>query len=64
LVIGEQLRWRVPVHWTSPTKGVLAERVYNLLLDAVTGDVPGAQAQIRAIQKRVKDAARSLPSTE
>ena len=64
LVIDEQLRWRVPVHWTSPTKGVLAERVCDLLLDAVTGEVPDAQTQLQSIAKRVEDAARSLRSTE
>lgn len=64
LIIGEQLRWRVPVHWTSPTKGVLVERVYDLMVDAVTGDVPGEQAQIQAIQRRVEDAARSLRRTD
>jgi hypothetical protein len=59
LIIDEQLRWRVPVHWTSPTKGVLAERVHDLMMDAVTGDILGEQAQIKIIQKRVEDAARS-----
>src|SRR3954447_22081888 len=39
LVIDEHLRWRVPVHWTSPTKGILVERVYDLVLDAATGEV-------------------------
>ncbi len=64
LVIDEHLRWRVPVHWTSPTKGILAERVYDLMMDAVTGEVPDEQAQIKKIQRRVKNAARSLRSTD
>jgi hypothetical protein len=64
LVIDEQLRWRVPVHWTSPTKGVLAERIYDLMMDAVTGEVPDPQAQIDEIQRRVADAARSLRGTD
>jgi hypothetical protein len=64
LVIDEQLRWRVPVHWTSPTKGVLAERVYDLMMDAVTGEVPEQQLQIRELQRRVDDVARALRSTD
>jgi hypothetical protein len=64
LVIDEQLRWRVPVHWTSPTKGVLAERVCDLLLDAVTGNVLDSQSQLQMILRRVEDAARSLHSPE
>lgn len=64
LVIDEQLRWRVPVHWTSPTKGILAEHICELLIDAVTGEVPNQQSQIQEIQRRVDDAARSLRSTD
>lgn len=64
LVIDDQLRWRVPVHWTSPTKGLLAERVCDLLLDAVTGDVPDPQAQLQMVLKRVAHAARPLLPTE
>ena len=64
LVIDEQLRWRVPVHWTSPTKGALVERVCDLLLDAVTGEVLDPQAQLQLIVRRVEDAARSLRSPE
>ena len=60
LVIGEQLRWRVPVHWTSPTKGILEERVHDLMMDAITGEVADPQSQIQKIQRRVQDAARSL----
>lgn len=64
LVIDEQLQWRVSVHWTSPTRGVLTERVYDLMMDAVTGEVPDQQAQLEEIQRRVADAARSLCSTD
>jgi hypothetical protein len=64
LVIDEQLRWRVPIHWTSPTRGILAEHVYDLMIDAVTGEVPNQQLQIQEIQRRVDDAARSLRSTD
>lgn len=64
LVIDEQLRWRVPVHWTSPSKGILAERICDLLLDAVTGDVSDPQVQLQIIARRVEDAARSLRSPE
>lgn len=64
LVIDDQLRWRVPVHWTSPTKGLLAERVCDLLLDAVSGDVPDPQAQLQMVLKRVAHAARPLLPTE
>jgi hypothetical protein len=60
LVIGEQLRWRVPVHWTSPTKGILEERVHDLMMDAITGEVADPQSRIQKIQRRVQDAARSL----
>jgi hypothetical protein len=62
LVIDEQLRWRILVHWTSPTKGVLAERVYDLVMDAVTGEVPDQQAQLDEIRRRVADAASGLSS--
>ena len=59
LVIDEQLRWRVPVHWTSPTKGVLTERVYDLMMDAVTGEVPDQKTQIEEIQRRVAEVGNS-----
>lgn len=63
LMIDDQLRWRVPVHWTSPTKGLLTERVCDLLLDAATGEVSDPQGQLHTILKRVEDAARSIRST-
>jgi hypothetical protein len=63
LVIGEQLLWRVPVQWTSPTHGRLAEHVCDLLVDATTGEVLDQASQIQVIQRRVEHAAHSLRST-
>jgi len=47
LLVDERLVWRVPVQWASPTKGVLAQQVVQVLVDAVSGELmpnsPSAQ---------------------
>jgi hypothetical protein len=64
LVIGERLLWRVPVQWTSPTQGLLAERVCDVLVDAMTGEVLDQANQTQMIQRRVEHAAHSLRSAD
>jgi hypothetical protein len=60
LIIGEPLYWRVPLHWTSPTKGVLEARVADILVDAITGEIVDPLNKILEIQHNVKRAARTL----
>jgi hypothetical protein len=63
-IIGEQLIWRVPVHWTSPSKGILAEQIADVLIDARSGEVLNADTQIRTVEEQVKHAAGSLRGTD
>ena len=37
LLVGEQLLWRVPVAWTSPTLGVFMPNISYVMVDASTG---------------------------
>lgn len=64
LIIGEQLIWRVPVHWTSPSKGILAEHIADVLIDAISGEVLNADTQIRTVEEQVKHAAGSFRGTD
>lgn len=62
LFIGEQLYWRVPLQWTSPTRGVLEAHIAEVLVDATTGELVDPLNKIVEIQKNVKRAARTLPT--
>jgi hypothetical protein len=63
LVIDSQLVWRVPVHWTSSTQGILVRHIAAVLVDAVTGEILNQSMQSETILKRVEDAARPPQST-
>ena len=61
LLVGEKLIWRVPVQWTSPTRGVLAHDVGQVMVDAVTGEILSSQdTTAQEIQQRVAAFAHSL----
>lgn len=60
LLLGETLVWRVPVKWTSPQNGVLTDRICEVLVDALTGDVMDKGAKSQEIQGNVERAARAL----
>jgi hypothetical protein len=62
LMIGDQLVWRVPVHWTSPTTGVRAQSVGHILVDAMTGELLAGPSTAREMQQRVAALAHSLRS--
>ncbi len=62
LMLGERLTWRVPIRWTSPTRGVLARMELAILIDATSGDfVPGSPTS-QEIEDHVANLARSLRS--
>lgn len=63
LLAGERLIWRVPVQWTSPTKGVLARNVGQVMVDAVTGEILSNQETIQELHQYVAAFARSLASS-
>jgi len=60
LVLTEQLVWRVPVDWTSPTRGVLAHTALFILVDAVTGALLPASPTPQEIENHVAALARTL----
>ena len=60
LVLGSILRWRIPVRWTSPTQGVLAERVCDVYVDATDGSMIDAEAKKQEIHQQVERYARAL----
>lgn len=60
LVLAEQLVWRVPVDWTSPTRGVLARTALFILVDAVTGALLPASPTPQEIENHVAALARTL----
>jgi hypothetical protein len=62
LVVGDQLVWRVPLLWTSPTQGVLAQTVGPILVDALTGEILAGPSTAQEIQQRVAAFAHSLRS--
>lgn len=60
LLVDDRLVWRVPVEWTSPTKGVLAQQVGHVLVDAMSGDLIPNSATLQEIERRVTALAHSL----
>jgi hypothetical protein len=62
LIVGDQLIWRVPVQWTSPTQGVLAWSVGQVMVDAVTGEILAGLPTAQEIQQRVAGLAHSIRS--
>jgi len=60
LIINERLYWRVPLHWTSPTKGIVEARVAEIFVDAVTCEIIEPLNKIVEIKQNVKRAARTL----
>ena len=60
LIINERLCWRVPLHWTSPTKGIVDARVAEIFVDAVTCEIIEPLNKIVEIKQNVKRAARTL----
>ena len=63
LIINGSLRWRVPIMWTSPTKGILAERVCDVFVDAQSGEVLNPEQKIIEIEHHVASVARTLSTT-
>ena len=64
LLVGDRLIWRVPVQWTSPTTGVLAQSVGQIMVDAVTGEILANNAAAQEMQKRVAAIAYTIrPAT-
>jgi hypothetical protein len=64
LLVGDRLVWRVPVQWTSPTTGVLARSIGQIMVDAVSGEILANQATAQEIQQRVATIARTIrPAT-
>jgi hypothetical protein len=60
LVVGERLRWSVPVVLTSPTRGVVG-KVGELLVDATTGELLVDEETVRRMTEDVNRLAeRSL----
>lgn len=62
LIAGDPLIWRVPIQWTSPTQGVLAESIAQVLVDAVTGEILASSPTAQEIQQRVAALAHTLRS--
>ncbi len=60
LLIANPLCWRVPIDWTSPTTGTLAERVCDVLVDAVSGEILEPDKKRVEITHSVERAARTL----
>ena len=63
LIVGDQLIWRVPVQWTSPTQGVLAQSVGHIMVDAVPGEITSGSPTAQEIQQRVAALAHSIRPT-
>jgi hypothetical protein len=61
LVVGSEMLWRIPVRWTSLTKGVLAERVCEIYAKASDALLINADAKKQEIHEQVKRYA--LPSS-
>jgi hypothetical protein len=60
LLVSDRLIWRVPVQWTSPTTGVLAQSVGQIMVDAVTGEILANQATAQEMQQRVAAIAQTI----
>ncbi|NJM39308.1 MAG: hypothetical protein HC853_00345 [Anaerolineae bacterium] len=63
LIVGSDLLWRIPVRWTSPTQGVLAERVCDVYANAADASLINADAKKQEIHEQVERYARALLST-
>lgn len=63
LVLGGELLWRIPVRWTSPTQGVLVERVCEIYANALDASLINADAKKQEIHERVERYARTLYPT-
>ena len=62
LMLAEQLVWRVPVQWTSPTLGMLAHTNILILIDATTGDLLPDSPTPQEIEDHVATLAHTLRS--
>ena len=60
LVLGGELLWRIPVRWTSPTLGVLVERICEIYANALDAALINADAKKQEIHEQVKRYARNL----
>ena len=63
LVVGSELLWRIPVRWTSPAKGILAERVCEIYANASDASLINPDAKKQEIHEQVERYARTLLST-
>ena len=64
LVLGQKLMWRIPIKVTAPTSGVLNDRIYDMMVDAITGEVLDKKFGLQEIQIHVEQLARAIhPST-
>jgi hypothetical protein len=62
LVLGEQLIWRVPVDWTSPSTGTLARTHLLVMVDAATGAILPDSPTPQEIESHVAALARTVRS--
>src|SRR3954453_5754170 len=60
LLVGDRLIWRVPVQWTSPTTGMLAQSVTQVQVDATSGEFLTTPPTAEEIEQRVVPFAHSL----
>jgi hypothetical protein len=60
LVVGDQLRWAVPVVLTSPVRGVVG-KVGEVLVDATTGEVLADEETVRRLTDDVRRLAERSP---
>lgn len=60
LVVGERLRWSVPVVLTSPVRGVVG-KVGDLLVDATTGELLVDEESVRRMTDDVHRLAERSP---
>jgi hypothetical protein len=57
------MRWRVPVRWTSPTLGVLVDRVCDIYLSAEDGTLLDPDSKLQEITLHVQRLARAIHSS-
>jgi hypothetical protein len=62
LLMGERVRWRVPVWVTHPTKGKVA-CIGDVRVDAQTGEVLCTREQLRLLQAAANGVLQSLNNT-
>ena len=60
LVVGESLRWSVPVVLVSPVRGVIG-KVGEILVDATTGELLVDEETVRRMTEDVRRLAESSP---